>query len=502
MPKKIQRFSTEDTKEETHTQQKSLSYSEIVGNLTDDQTVSLHKQLQEFRDYLLKKSLESEKQEKEEFPSNRHHFGPPLSENNTGNLAEQQHSRSETIQRKRTLQNIINENELKMIQNQDSHAVSEQNNKVQVPPYKKQKVAPENELENHLEYSLDVERLLEIEEMLGIRNTSQSTTLSTKAQESLYETKEFVQDTNVPIESNSEFSCSTQQPLENGQTSTQSKKEQALVESVKCLLEQRHKLFFLRLAKKHEMSCQTVKNILIENNIDVTAENNKIKVESEEKARQLLTEVFHGRKNLSFENIKQMVRLNNNDITILAKNHLKVLLEQAHASHLNGSQKETSIDRILLTYSEWTMPMQYKLSRLDTELKEQIDKYGVININEISKKIPCSQIDVIKRTGQLNYQQYLPPIYMFHPQLNEKIQKPFYDAIIQDKSIPTDQTNQFFNPSTDQNMAYSKERIKLNLARKAEFETAEQKNKTIMDQRTQLKKQPIRNNQSPAMEER
>lgn len=51
-------------------------------------------------------------------------------------------------------------------------------------------------------------------------------------------------------------------------------------------------------------------------------------------------------------------------------------------------------------------------------------------------------------------------------------------------------------------MAYSKERIKLNLARKAEFETAEQKNKTIMDQRTQLKKQPIRNNQSPAMEER
>lgn len=52
------------------------------------------------------------------------------------------------------------------------------------------------------------------------------------------------------------------------------------------------------------MSCQTVKNILIENNIDVTAENNKIKVESEEKARQLLTEVFHGRKNLSFENIK------------------------------------------------------------------------------------------------------------------------------------------------------------------------------------------------------
>ncbi|EOY2590046.1 hypothetical protein ACP28Q_000894 [Enterococcus hirae] len=91
---------------------------------------------------------------------------------------------------------------------------------------------------------------------------------------------------------------------------------------------------------------------------------------------------------------------------------------------------------------------------------------------------------------------------MFHPQLNEKIQKPFYDAIIQDKSIPTDQTNQFFNPSTDQNIAYSKERIKLNLARKAEFETAEQKNKTIMDQRTQLKKQPIRNNQSPAMEER
>ena len=64
MPKKVQRFSTEDTKEETHTQQKSLSYSEIVGNLTDDQTVSLHKQLQEFRDYLLKKSLESEKQEK------------------------------------------------------------------------------------------------------------------------------------------------------------------------------------------------------------------------------------------------------------------------------------------------------------------------------------------------------------------------------------------------------------------------------------------------------
>ena len=59
-----------------------------------------------------------------------------------------------------------------------------------------------------------------------------------------------------------------------------------------------------------------------------------------------------------------------------------------------------------------------------------------------------------------------------------------------------------FNPSTDQNIAYSKERIKLNLARKAEFETAEQKNKTIMDQRTQLKKQPIRNNQSPAMEER
>lgn len=244
MPKKVQRFSTEDTKEETHTQQKSLSYSEIVGNLTDDQTVSLHKQLQEFRDYLLKKSLESEKQEKEEFPSNRHHFGPPLSENNTDNLAEQQHSRSETIQRKRTLQNIINENELKMIQNQDSHAVLEQNNKVQVLPYKKQKVAPENELENHLEYSLDVERLLEIEEMLGIRNTSQSTTLSTKVQESLYETKEFVQDTNVPIESNSEFSCSTQQPLENGQTSTQSKKEQALVESVKCLLEQRHKLFF------------------------------------------------------------------------------------------------------------------------------------------------------------------------------------------------------------------------------------------------------------------
>lgn len=192
MPKKLQRFSTEDTKEETHTQQKSLSYSEIVGNLTDDQTVSLHKQLQEFRDYLLKKSLESEKQEKEEFPSNRHHFGPPLSENNTDNLAEQQHSRSETIQRKRMLQNIINENELKMIQNQDSHAVSEQNNKVQVPPYKKQKVAPENELENHLEYSLDVERLLEIEEMLGIRNTSQSTTLSTKVQESLYETKEFV----------------------------------------------------------------------------------------------------------------------------------------------------------------------------------------------------------------------------------------------------------------------------------------------------------------------
>ena len=175
-------------------------------------------------------------------------FGPPLSENNTGNLAEQQHSRSETIQRKRTLQNIINENELKMIQNQDSHAVSEQNNKVQVPPYKKQKVAPENELENHLEYSLDVERLLEIEEMLGIRNTSQSTTLSTKAQESLYETKEFVQDTNVPIESNSEFSCSTQQPLENGQTSTQSKKEQALVESVKCLLEQRHKLFFFAIS--------------------------------------------------------------------------------------------------------------------------------------------------------------------------------------------------------------------------------------------------------------
>lgn len=258
----------------------------------------------------------------------------------------------------------------------------------------------------------------------------------------------------------------------------------------------------MRLAKKHEMSCQTVKNILIENNIDVTAENNKIKVESEEKARQLLTEVFHGRKNLSFENIKQMVRLNNNDITILAKNHLKVLLKQAHASHLNGSQKETSIDRILLTYSEWTIPMQYKLSRLDTKLKEQIDKYGVININEISKKIPCSQIDVIKRTGQLNYQQYLPPIYMFHPQLNEKIQKPFYDAIIQDKSIPTDQTNQFFNPSTDQNIAYLKERIKLNLARKAEFETAEQKNKTIMDQRTQLKKQPIRNNQSPAMEER
>lgn len=248
MPKKVQRFSTEDTKEETHTQQKSLSYSEIVGNLTDDQTVSLHKQLQEFRDYLLKKSLESEKQEKEEFPSNRHHFGPPLSENNTDNLAEQQHSRSETIQRKRTLQNIINENELKMIQNQDSHAVSEQNNKVQVPPYKKQKVAPENELENHLEYSLDVERLLEIEEMLGIRNTSQSTTLSTKAQESLYETKEFVQDTNVPIESNSEFSCSTQQPLENGQTSTQSKKEQALVESVKCLLEQRHKLFFFAIS--------------------------------------------------------------------------------------------------------------------------------------------------------------------------------------------------------------------------------------------------------------
>ena len=39
MPKKVQRFSTEDTKEETHTQQKSLSYSEIVGNLTDDQTV-------------------------------------------------------------------------------------------------------------------------------------------------------------------------------------------------------------------------------------------------------------------------------------------------------------------------------------------------------------------------------------------------------------------------------------------------------------------------------
>lgn len=248
MPKKVQRFSTEDTKEETHTQQKSLSYSEIVGNLTDDQTVSLHKQLQEFRDYLLKKSLESEKQEKEEFPSNRHHFGPPLSENNTGNLAEQQHSRSETIQRKRTLQNIINENELKMTQNQDSHAVSEQNNKVQVPPYKKQKVAPENELENHLEYSLDVERLLEIEEMLGIRNTSQSTTLSTKVQESLYETKEFVQDTNVPIESNSEFSCSTQQPLENGQTSTQSKKEQALVESVKCLLEQRHKLFFFAIS--------------------------------------------------------------------------------------------------------------------------------------------------------------------------------------------------------------------------------------------------------------
>ncbi|ENZ5543954.1 hypothetical protein [Enterococcus hirae] len=67
MPKKIQRFSSVDTKEETHTQQKSLSYSEIVGNLTDDQTVSLHKQLQEFRDYLLKKSLESENKKKRSF---------------------------------------------------------------------------------------------------------------------------------------------------------------------------------------------------------------------------------------------------------------------------------------------------------------------------------------------------------------------------------------------------------------------------------------------------